>query len=64
MQVYVAGRTFRFHAQCECGFSGARRWSRASAVLDVGRHAAQTGHHPVTVPFLTGRTSQPALQAS
>jgi len=60
MQVFVAGRTFRHYAQCECGWHGGNRLTRASAVLDVGQHGAQTGHLPVSVPFMT-REATPAL---
>ncbi len=47
MQVYIAGRSFRQIAHCDCGWSGADRWTRGSANLDAGIHAAQTGHLPV-----------------
>ncbi|EJZ11360.1 hypothetical protein MVAC_06387 [Mycolicibacterium vaccae ATCC 25954] len=44
MQVYIEGPAFRRTAQCECGWHATPRRLRASAVVDAGMHAAQTGH--------------------
>lgn len=44
MQVYIEGPAFRRTARCECGWNATPRWLRASAVVDAGMHAAQTGH--------------------
>ncbi|AQA01209.1 hypothetical protein BVC93_00860 [Mycobacterium sp. MS1601] len=35
---------------CQCGWSGKRRWLRGSAVLDVLQHCMDTGHTPVGLP--------------
>ena len=65
MQVYIAGRTFRQSALCDCGWSGTSHWSRGSAMVDAGIHAAQTGHLPVSAPLLHSEDSRIlALQAS
>jgi len=44
MQVYIDGSTFRRTAHCDCGWTGSSHVLRASAVVDAGMHAAQTGH--------------------
>ncbi len=65
MQVYIAGRSFRQTAQCDCGWSGAGRWTRGSANVDAGMHAAQTGHLPVSASMMAIPASPAlALQAS
>lgn len=50
MQVYIEGPAFRRTAHCECGWNATPRWLRASAVVDAGIHAAQTGHVQVAAP--------------
>jgi hypothetical protein len=44
MQVFIEGKAFRRTAHCECGWNATPRFMRASAVVDAGMHAAQTGH--------------------
>lgn len=50
MQVFIDGPTFRRTAHCECGWNGTSHVLRASAVVDAGMHAAQTGHIQVAAP--------------
>lgn len=50
MQVYIEGKAFRRTAHCECGWHATPRFSRASAVVDAGIHAAQTGHIQAAAP--------------
>jgi len=58
MQVFIDGKAFRRTAQCECGWHASPRWSRASAVVEAGIHAAQTGHIQVAAPV---QSAQPVL---
>ncbi len=44
MQVYLDMSSARKRAMCECGWHGKPRWTRSSAVLDAGEHAAASGH--------------------
>ncbi|MDZ4236223.1 MAG: hypothetical protein U1C73_21280 [Dietzia sp.] len=60
MQTYIDGRAFRHTARCDCGWDGKTRWSRASALIDVGTHAVDTGHYPVTTP-LPVTSAEPVL---
>jgi len=53
MQVFIEGRAFHRTAHCECGWNATPRWLRASAVVDAGLHAAQTGHIQVAAPVLS-----------
>ena len=58
MQAYIDGSTFRYTARCDCGWDGKTRWSRASALIDVGTHAVDTGHYPVSA---SATTAEPVL---
>lgn len=58
MQAYIDGSALRYTARCDCGWDGKTRWSRASAMIDVGTHAVDTGHYPVPVP---ATTAEPVL---
>lgn len=53
MQTYIDGSAFRRTAHCDCGWNGTPRWMRASAVVDAGMHAAETGHIAGAVPVPT-----------
>jgi len=59
MQVYIEGPAFRRTAQCECGWHGIPRRMRASAVVDAGIHAAETGH--IQTPVAALSTDAPVL---
>ena len=64
MQEYIEGPAFRRTAQCECGWHGTPRRMRASAVVDAGIHAAQTGHIQTPVPALSSAAPVVVLKAS
>ncbi len=65
MQVYIAGRTFRQTALCDCGWGGTSPWSDGSAMFDAGIHAAQPGHLPESEPLLARKDFRVlALRAS
>lgn len=61
MQVYIAGSNFRQTAQCDCGWHGAARWTRGSANVDAGIHAAQSGHLPMSEQLLGSSNESPVL---
>lgn len=42
--VYVVTGWLNNQAVCDCGWTGKRRWSRASAQLDAVKHFGQTRH--------------------
>lgn len=44
MHVHLEQPGLRTQALCDCGWQGKQRWTRASAVLDAGGHAAASGH--------------------
>lgn len=44
MQTYLETSAMRKQALCDCGWHGKARWTRSSAVLDAGEHAAASGH--------------------
>ncbi len=44
MHVHLEQPGLRTQALCDCGWQGKQRWTRASAVLDAGGHAAESGH--------------------
>lgn len=48
MRVHLEHLGMHKQALCDCGWQGKRRWSRASAVLDAGGHAAGSGHRLTT----------------
>lgn len=50
MQAYVVPRVFRHMAMCDCGFQGARRWSRSTAAFDAAMHDIDA-KHSLTVPL-------------
>lgn len=42
MQTYINSDAFRHTARCDCGWDGARRWTRGSAGVDAALH--EVGH--------------------
>jgi hypothetical protein len=58
--VYRASR-WRRRAACTCGWSGARRFLRGSAVVDALLHAAGSGHEPA-LPLVVDTLSVEHLQ--
>lgn len=64
MQVYIDGSAFRRTAHCDCGWNGTPRWFRASAVVDAGVHAAETGHIQAAAPALVPAEPLIVLRAS
>ncbi|WP_099020377.1 hypothetical protein [Mycolicibacterium palauense] len=64
MQINVTGRPLRRSAECECGWTGKAHWLRASAVVDAGMHAAESGHLPVVEYTLSMEPREAVLQAS